>query len=200
MNERNQLVAIIEARHNKYRSSESDQAKIARLIDRQYVLSESIDDLSIHLSGIPYAVIGGQAAITYGSPRTTADIDYLILPRDLERAQLALGGQNVTALSIGGVSMMVDGVIVDLITIDQPWAEDAINSASGPNRLVSRPYLVLMKLWSSRGADEDMYMAHVIRGMSGEELEATRKLVVKYLPNDIDDLDSLIKLSRLIKK
>ena len=63
------------------------------------------------------------------------------------------GGRVSNSLSIGGVAMNVNGVEIDLIAMDTPWAEDAIRTAgSSPHgRLVSKPYLVLMKLWASRG-------------------------------------------------
>jgi hypothetical protein len=45
---------------------------------------------ALDAAGIPYALVGGIACSLYVEPRATEDIDFLLLPQDLERAMKAL--------------------------------------------------------------------------------------------------------------
>ena len=154
------------------------------------------------LGTIPYAIVGGFAVALHGNPRLTQDIDLLVSPNDLPAAQQAMeraGGRASNSLSIGGVAMSVNGTEVDLIALDAPWANEAIGSAtsSSQGRVVTKPYLVLMKLWASRGEQEDLDMITLLRGMGQPEWNQTLGLVKKYLPNDVDDIKNLREYSTL---
>ena len=152
------------------------------------------------LGNIPYAICGGQAVALHGSPRMTQDIDLLVAPANLAAARLAMekaGGQASNPLSIGGLAMKVNGIEVDLIALDTPWATDAIQTAkaSPQGRVVAKPYLVLMKLWASRGYQEDADMMAMLKDMPANEWNQTLALVKKHLPNDVDDIKNLREYS-----
>lgn len=85
---------------------------------------------------------------------------------------------------------------IDLVSPNQPWVElaiaNAIATAHGP--MVSSPYLVISKLWDSRGSHDETDVLGVLGRMRDDELNATRQLVAQFLPNDVDDLESLISM------
>lgn len=60
--------------------------------------------------------------------------------------------------------------------------------------MVSGPYLVISKLWDSRGSQDETDVLGVLGRMGDAELNATRRFVARFLPNDVDDLESLITM------
>ena len=62
-------------------------------------------------------------------------------------------------------------------------------------KVVSAPYLILMKLWASRGGKEDVDMLQVLKKMNSEDVSKTKLLIKKYLPNEFEDLESLINMA-----
>lgn len=82
---------------------------------------------------------------------------------------------------------------------DSPWLEEALAS---PRRdaagypVLDLPYLVLMKMASSRAQD----IADIVRMLglaSEEEVARVREVVARYAPEEAEDLDSLIYLGQL---
>jgi hypothetical protein len=83
---------------------------------------------------------------------------------------------------------------VDLVGIGHRWAGAAIDQA-GENRLqglpiIPLPYLVLMKLISSRAVDT-ADLQRVLGAAPDDQWQRTRELVARVLPRDLDDLDAL---------
>jgi hypothetical protein len=161
----------------------------------------SVKDVLAPLT-VPYALIGGHAVSILGHQRTTSDIDVLVAPHDMEEAAEALesqGAQRGNPLSIGGISLtMPGGTEVDIVSPDEPWVSDAISASTGSpyGQVVTRPWLVLMKMWASRGLQEDTDMVYMIKAMPDEEKEETRRLFGQWLPSDIDDLEQMVELSQ----
>ena len=60
--------------------------------------------------------------------------------------------------------------------------------------MVAAPFLVVTKLWDSSGSQDETDVLGVLRRMTDEELDVTRRLVRQYLPDDADDLESLIAM------
>lgn len=148
---------------------------------------------------VPHAIIGGQALAIHGHPRATDDVDVLVNPSDLEQAVQDLGGKVLGPIAIGGkIVALPDGTEVDLVSPNTAFVQDAIVAAENTRfgRVVSKPYLVLLKLWASRGSQEDVDMINMLRVMSPAERKFTRMLVKRHLPNDLEDLQGLIEMSK----
>jgi len=168
---------------------------------KKAVKLSSVKDV-LRLLPVPHALIGGHAVSILGHPRTTSDIDVLVSPSDLEDAVQALesqGGERGAVLSIGGVTVrMPSGEDVDIVSPGEPWVQDAVSgAASTPHGMVAtRPWIVLMKMWASRGLQEDTDMVYMIKAMSPEERRETRRMFRRWLPSDIEDLDQMIGLAK----
>lgn len=190
-------LTLLERRNKKY-ERKSLANKLDKILSRPVPLEALaiIDDV---LKDVPLAIIGGHAVTIHGQPRLTSDIDILINPSNVSNAVKRLNGTNVKPLHIGGVTFNSHGIDVDLIAPNKPWLSTAISSANETQygRIVSKPFLVLTKLWSSRGEQDDTDIIGVIRNMSEEEIIQTRKLIKKHLPNDVDDLEQFINMKAL---
>jgi len=153
---------------------------------------------------VPHALIGGHAVSILGHPRTTSDIDVLVAPSDLEAAVQALeakGGKRGSPLTIGGITMVMPGEEeIDLVSPGEAWVQDAIAGAvSTPHgRVASRPWIVLMKMWASRGLQEDTDMLYMIKAMSPAERRETKRLFRQWLPSDQEDLAQMLDLARYV--
>lgn len=195
---RKKLLRVFEARAPRYGrvSKRNRRAKAEGVLGRP-VPVEALDAITKKLSDIGYAVIGGHAVTLHGNPRMTEDIDILVDRADAERAARALGGRRRTPLAIGGYSVRVKGVPVDIVAVDQPWVQAALDSArsTAHGKVISKPYLVLMKLWAMRGEQDDTDVISVLRGMSRAERKATRELVERHLPAEADDFDSMVRIA-----
>jgi hypothetical protein len=160
-------------------------------------------DLVPDLGGVAYAIVGGLATARYMPARMTLDTDILIAAVDREAAETAMersGCLKQGLLSIGGSTWrMPGGRIVDLIALDAPWVADAIRTAApGPCGMpyIKLPYLVLMKLESGRLQD----LADISRMLGAADegaLAETRTLIEALMPQDSEDLESMIQLGRL---
>lgn len=197
---RKRLLRVFEARAPKYgRIPKARQRAKAKTVLCRPVPIESLDAITQLLSDIDYAVIGGHAVTLHGNPRMTEDIDILVDHNDAERVAHALGGQRRTPLAIGGYSVRVKSVPVDIVAVDQPWVQAALDSAqtTSHGKVVSKPYLVLMKLWAMRGEQDDTDVISVLRGMSRIERKTTRALVMQYLPAEMDDFNSMARIAEM---
>lgn len=161
--------------------------------------------LDLDLAPVRCAVVGAVATRQYMPERRTADIDVLVRRSDADRVHerlKAAGYESRGSLSIGGSTWRApSGAEVDVIEGDEPWAMDAIGAAQNNRDLqglpvLPLPYLVLMKLRSSRAQD----LADLSRmlGQAGDEaIEATTAVVRRYARGDLSDLRSLIELGRM---
>ena len=163
-------------------------------------------DLSGVLRNIPWAVVGGVATRTYMPERATLDLDILIHGRDSQRVASALkdsGFEHQNKLLIGGWTWKShDGRMLDVVENDEAWVDEALLSlVTDPQGLpvLRLPYLILMKFRASRTQD----LADISR-MLGEADEAeigkVRSVIVRFLSDALDDLESLIQLGKLERK
>ena len=151
----------------------------------------------------PFVVVGGIATRLYMPERMTDDLDILVLTDDAEnlyRELAATGSMKVGEISISRSRWQLpDGSILDVLESQQPWVAGSIaNPNIAPDNLpiIGLPYLIVMKLQASRGID----MGDLTRMLGGADetaLELVRKTVKTYLPDAVEDLESLIVLGKL---
>jgi hypothetical protein len=160
-------------------------------------------DLSEILTGLPWAVVGAVATRTYMPERATQDLDILVMANDAREVRSRLerfGYTKVQELVIGGVTWRSpSGGLVDVIESGEAWVRKALQDLRrDPQGLpvLSRPYLVLMKVQAGRAQDL-ADAARMLGFASEEERKMTRGLFTRYLPDALEDLESLITLGRL---
>lgn len=170
---------------------------------RKRTWNRAVTNIKAIIKQTPFAVVGGIATRLYMPERMTDDLDILVLTEDADniyRELTEVGSIKVGELSIGGSSWQLqDGSILDVIESQQPWVGVAIaNPNIAPDNLpiIRLPYLIIMKLQASRGID----MGDLTRMLGGADetaLELVRKTVKTYLPDAVEDLESLIVLGKL---
>jgi hypothetical protein len=80
------------------------------------VLAEGAE--ALERAEIPYVLVGGIASATLGRPRFTADIDFLVQPRDARRALEALDGAGFETEETNPhwiFKAQKDGIVIDVI-------------------------------------------------------------------------------------
>lgn len=171
--------------------------------------SYPMPDLTTLFSGVRYVVVGGTATSLYMAQRITKDVDVLVSTADapaVERALVRAGATSEGPLSInnpleieGHSWRLPDGSYLDVLWSARPWVEEAL---AHPQRdfagtpVVSLPYLVLMKLASSRGVDLGD-LSRMLGGAEEDSLVEVRSVIRRFLPDALDDLGSLTELGRL---
>lgn len=160
-------------------------------------------DLRSILAGIPWAVVGAVGSRAYMPERATADLDVLVARDDAEEVHRRLVQAGFTAgppLAIGGRNYTSpEGVPVDVLASDAPWTREALAQVrADPQGLpvLPLPYLVLMKVQAGRTQDL-ADAARMLGGASEEDRRAARELFGRWLPEALDDLESLIVLGEL---
>jgi hypothetical protein len=116
---------------------------------------------------IPAAVVGGVATRAYSPERTTKDIDVLVAHDRYHEAVHRLEGLGWEhdgdlhfpngLLGLYGTAWLKEGQKLDLMSTEQPWAEEALSDKSYDQtglRVIALPYLVMMKIDSARGIDQ----------------------------------------------
>jgi hypothetical protein len=174
----------------------NDTVKRDNLLGHRFVIVETIGS-ALQALTVPYAIIGGHAVTFHGRPRMTDDIDILVSTQDAQTAIGQLALQQVSPLRTGGYSGLTpDGMRIDVVAPNQQWVAPAvaqpIRTPHGP--MVSAPFLVITKLWDSRGSQDETDVLGVLKRMTDADLNVTRQLVSQYLPNDVDDLEVLISM------
>ncbi len=163
-------------------------------------------DLRPVLQDIPWVIVGAVATRAYMPERATKDLDILVRRNDGDevRERLEAAGYTfITPLSVPGFLVRSpDGVEVDVILGDYPWLDEALahprqDAAGLP--VLDLPYLVIMKIEASRGRDIGD-LTTMLGLASDEELERVRAVVARYVPDEMDDLKSLIYLGQLEMK
>jgi len=160
-------------------------------------------DLRCLLGRVEFVVVGGLATRLYMPERMTLDVDILIRRVDVLAVEAALRGggfEKKGGLSVGGSTWsMGDRGILDVVALDEPWVEEALRApVRGKDGLpyIALPYLVLMKLGASRAQDL-ADISRMLGGAGDEAIEQARRLVRLYRSQDIEDLNSLIRLGQL---
>ncbi len=171
--------------------------------DKQIQFTQKLPKLDEILKETPYVIVSGMATRMYMPERMTLDVGILVfsdessyLDKELEDSSC----EYVGPLSIGGVTWKLpEGTMLDIIVSQAPWAENAIKTNKiGPDGLphIDLPFLVIMKLESGRTQD----IADISRmlGFADESmLNEVRSLIDKYMPDELEDLESLITLGKL---
>ncbi len=160
-------------------------------------------DLTPTLTGIPWAVVGAVATRAYMPERATQDLDILVAAADHDNVTVRLeraGFLPVQQLTIGGMTWRSpEGMLVDVIESHAPWVADALRSLTQDPQglpILDLPYLVLMKVEAGRA--QDLADAARMLGAASEACcQATREIIRRWLPEALEDLESLIILGRL---
>jgi hypothetical protein len=160
-------------------------------------------NLSQIIKRAPYAIVGGVATRLYMPERMTLDLDILIRAEDGNLVYQDLTNANskkIGELSISGSQwQLADGTSLDVLEGTAGWVTTAIqnpNYAPDGSPVIDLQYLILMKLIAGRSQD----LADVSRMLGGAneiQLLEVKKTIDRYLPNAVEDLESLIMLGKL---
>lgn len=150
-----------------------------------------------------FVIVGGVATRLYMPERMTLDLDILIKVKDAQLVYEDLekaNGLRIGDLSIAGTQWRLDdGTSLDVLEFEGDWVTEAIGSpnyATDGLPVVDLPYLVLMKLIAGRSQD----IADISRMLGVAEdlqLQRVKKVINQYLPDAIEDLESLVVLGKL---
>jgi hypothetical protein len=162
-------------------------------------------DLTNVLSPIHFAVVGAVATRLYMPERVTQKLGITIAFDDVAAAykKLAEGGfKHAGPLAISGDTWKTpDGTKIDILEGKEAWWPEAIAAAQS-NRdaqglpILPLPFLILMKYLASRV----QHLADISRMLGQADaavLAEVRALFAKNLPDEMEDLESLIRLGRL---
>ena len=159
-------------------------------------------DLREILKGIDWVLIGGVATRAYMPERMTKDMDVLVRYDDgeetIERLKKA-GYKVISKLAVPGYLLhSPDGVELDVLFGKYKWLEEALarrgyDPAGYP--VIGLPYLVLLKLAALR-AQDTADVSRMVGWADDDTLAQVRKIIARYSPEDIEDLESLIFIGR----
>jgi hypothetical protein len=159
-------------------------------------------DLRPFLEGIEWAIVGGVATRAYMPERMTKDLDIVVHHADGETVikRLEAAGYKVASrLAVPGYLMLApDGTELDVIFGRYPWLKEALkNTGKDPAGypVVGLPYLVILKMEAQRPQDW-ADISRMLGWASESELDQVRAAVARYMPEDVEDLESLIFLGR----
>lgn len=198
---REKYLSFLKIRGPKYkgRSKTLIERKIDNILMRK-VITESITSITSLLNGIPYVIVGGHAVTIHGHPRTTDDVDIMTTHEYVNDIVDRLNLDVTHSLTIGGVAATTpSGIEIDILSPDQPWVDDAIKNAEDTKygKVVSKPYLVLMKIYASRSSQDDNDIIIMLQNMNENEQELSIKLVDEYFSNMSDDIRQMLELAKL---
>ncbi|WP_199294637.1 hypothetical protein [Anabaena sp. FACHB-1237] len=148
-------------------------------------------------------VLGGVEKRLYMPERMTLDLDILgkiedaeLIYQDLEQAN----GEKIGDLSIPDSQWKLDdGTSLDVLECSVNWVTEALDHANySPDGLpiIDLLYLVLMKLIAVRSQD----LADISRMLGGAkdvQLDHVKAVINQYLPNAVEDLETLMILGKL---
>jgi predicted nucleotidyltransferase len=160
-----------------------------------------------------YAIIGGIATTFYMPARNTQDLDLLILADDAERLEQALIRQGWTQLEnihihtddveiMGGAWRSTEGELLDLLyTPNLSWARAALqpeNTTTAPDglRVISLPYLILLKLLARRNRDI-LDIEEMLQYCDEQKIAEIRSVISKSMPALFEDLEQHIAIAQM---
>ena len=159
-------------------------------------------DLRSILKGIDWTIVGSVATRAYMPERMTKDLDILVHKDDGDAviAKLKEAGYHTKSkLAIPGFLMISpEGVEVDVLFGDYPWLKTALaHPAKDPAGypVIALPYLVVLKMNAQRTRDMGD-LGTMLGWASDAELDEVRAVVAKYMPEDSEDLESLIFIGK----
>jgi hypothetical protein len=160
---------------------------------------------------ISAAVVGGIATRAYSPERKTKDIDVLV---DNARYGEAVAGLRQlgwrddgelhfpnSLLGLYGSAWLKDGQKLDVLATDQPWADEALSQHAYDQtglRVISLPYLVMMKIDSARGIDQGD-LTRMLGLLDDAALERVVEVVERHYgdPHGAEDVRQYAMLGRL---
>lgn len=137
--------------------------------------------------GIPVALGGGFAMQAYGSTRLTSDVD-------LMASKLPSFAEDGEPITVGGKSVVIDGVEVDFVVRNDEYADlyqeavERAKPAAGHNLPVITPeYLVAMKMVAGRPKDDlDLYFLLSSVKMDSKKLtDIVSRFLGRYAVSDL---------------
>jgi len=150
-----------------------------------------------------FVIVGGVATRLYMPERMTLDLDILVKAEEAELVYedlIKAKSQKIAELTISGSQWQLeDGTSLDVLEGTGSWVKTAIQSPNyAPDGLpvIDLPYLVLMKLIAGRSQD----LADISRMLGGAtdfQLLTVKNIIIQYLPNAVEDLESLVILGKL---
>jgi hypothetical protein len=159
-------------------------------------------DLRPILKGIDWAIVGGVATRAYMPERMTKDLDIVVHQRDGEAVikRLEQAGYSINSrLAIPGYLLLSpDGTELDVVFGNNPWLKEALDDlAHDPAGypVIKLPYLVLMKMAAQRAQDW-ADVSRMLGWASDADLDEVRAVVKQYMPEDLEDLESLIFIGK----
>ncbi|MDI6751575.1 MAG: hypothetical protein QME07_01780 [bacterium] len=162
-------------------------------------------DLKGILKEIDWAVIGGVGLRLYIPERQTQDLDIAINKKDEKEAKKRLkeaGFEYKGGLSCGGSCWLSpENVVIDVIECEEAWIDIVLKEAK-KNRdyqglpIIPFEYLILMKFTSARVQDI-ADITQMLGLCDTEKIERTRQVFRNQLLEGLEDLESLIYLSKL---
>jgi hypothetical protein len=187
-----EFLKFAQSRTSKHRGFEKTAGNY---LTQKFVTAQTVHSVLARLSQFNYALMGGFALGFHGYQRATSDIDIMVNGKDIPAIAQMLGLQHLRPLTIGGMAgTLPEGTEVDLVAPTWPWVPAALQAAqSTPNgKVLSKPFMVIAKLWAARGTVDDMDVLQLVKLMAPAERKMTRSLVRKYLPNDVEDFDQMV--------
>lgn len=187
-----ELRTLLTAGLNPPHASPNDAVLAAENPSLASVLAKVVGKL-----GDKTVLAGGLAVIHWVDIRKTMDLDFVILSSDLEQIRkLFPAGKTMDLI----YTAKVDGVDVDFLLPAEAmeWTPEAIQKAKqetvlGTQVKVLLPeYLVLYKLLAAR--DRDHADIEALLSLNGVTAKA-RKLVERFMPQEIDEFESLATLA-----
>jgi len=155
-----------------------------------------------NLLTVPYTIVGGVATRLYMPARKTPNLDILIHTASAAQLypELATTATRLGELSFGGTSwQLADRTLLSILTDERPWVTEALtqpNFAPDGQPIIALPYLVLMKLATSRTSDLGD-LSRMLGQASELELARVKSIIAIYDRESLEDLESLIQLGRL---
>jgi hypothetical protein len=148
-----------------------------------------------------YLLVGGHACSLYREPRYTKDIDILVNKADVDLFHdfiLSNGGQHLNDLTIGGKSYLYKDQELDILECRERWSTKAFSTPVLHNdiKVISLPFLVLMKLKASRVQDL-ADISKMLGQASASQQAQVISAVKRYQPSDLEDVESLLQLGIL---
>ncbi len=168
-------------------------------------------DMESLFGDISAIVIGGVATRAYAPERRTEDVDVLVeharYAEALRRLE-SLGWRKVRDLFFPNASLGLYGTAwrngtnrLDVIASDQSWAVEALAEEAYDQtglRVISLPFLVLMKLDSARGIDQGD-LTRMLGRIGDAELERIVRVVERHHgdPHAAEDVRQYAELGAL---
>jgi hypothetical protein len=188
-----ELEILVTAGTNPPHPKPSDRVLTADIRNKD--LSDMLKEVTGKL-GDKVALVGGLAVIHWVDIRETLDLDFVVLASDMDAVKAAFPGGETKALIY---SVNVNGMDLDfLIQSEFPWTQEAIRHSvkekvlGVQTQIITPEYLILYKFRAARERDmSDIESLLTLKGIP----KKARALVEKYLPEDLEDFNSLATLA-----